>query len=148
MEMHGDAAVTMETKQVDTTEQIDKRTESDSTQSSSVQNSVSMATNEGDHSGGENEAPTVPRDDKYSIPLPPLRCTTPISPSPLDDTTMRWVSEAMKVVFNQTVHWKEEKDFTKVSDFLKYHTLHSGRPETYHTLHSGRPETYHTLWSG
>ena len=34
---------------------------------------------------------------------------------PLNEVEMGWVSEAMKVVFNQTVHWKEERDFDEVS---------------------------------
>ena len=53
--------------------------------------------------------------DKYSLPLPPLRESVYILPAPLSEERLGWVSEAMKVVFNQTVHWKEEGQFSEVS---------------------------------
>ena len=53
--------------------------------------------------------------DEYSLPLPPIRGSMNILTDPLSEERMGWVSEAMKVVFNQTVHWKEEGQFTEVS---------------------------------
>ena len=50
----------------------------------------------------------------WEIPLPPRRDPVSISPRPLTEERMGWVSEAMKVVFNQTVHWKEEGNFSEV----------------------------------
>ena len=48
------------------------------------------------------------------IPLPPRRDPVSILPRALTEEQMGWVSEAMKVVFNQTVHWKEEGNFSEV----------------------------------
>lgn len=52
--------------------------------------------------------------DKYLLPLPPLRESINILLAPLSEERLGWISEAMKVVFNQTVHWKEEGQFSEV----------------------------------
>ena len=59
---------------------------------------------------------------KYLVPLPPVRDDVHVLTTPLSDEILRCVSEAMKVVFNQTVHWKEEDELTEVSI--------SGRPDS------------------
>ena len=53
---------------------------------------------------------------KNPLPLPPDRGSVTVLPHPLSEERLGWVSEVMKVVFNQTVHWKEEGDFTEVID--------------------------------
>jgi hypothetical protein len=45
--------------------------------------------------------------------LPPERGSVSILPRPLTEERLGWVAEAMKVVFNQTVHWREEGTFTE-----------------------------------
>ena len=48
------------------------------------------------------------------LKLPPKRGSVVLLPRPLSLEQLGWVAEAMKVVFNQTVHWKEEGEFTEV----------------------------------
>ena len=52
--------------------------------------------------------------DENPLPLPPERGLVYILPEPLTEERLGWVAEVMKVVFNQTVHWKEEGSFTEV----------------------------------
>ena len=51
---------------------------------------------------------------KYFLPLPPSRDLVNILPAPLGDAQMGWISEALKVVFNQSAHWKQEEDYEDV----------------------------------
>ena len=51
---------------------------------------------------------------QYLLPLPPLRDSVCVLTAPLGEERLGWVAEAMKVVFNQTVHWKEDEAFSEV----------------------------------
>ena len=108
MDSGGQGVVTMdsgggevvETKEAETDEE--KEQVSNSKVSQVTENSDSLPS--GDVEGS----------NKYSLPLPPLRGSVYILPAPLSEERLGWVSEAMKVVFNQTVHWKEEGQYSEV----------------------------------
>ena len=73
----------------------------------SAENSVAMASEDSTTSSEAGGS-------KYSLPLPPSRESVNILSAPLSEERMGWVAETMKVVFNQTVHWKEAGQFTEV----------------------------------
>ena len=119
MESGGQEVVTMdsggcevvETKEVET--DGEKEQVSNSKVSQVTENSDSLPS--GDVEGS----------NKYSLPLPPLRGSVYILPAPLSEERLGWVSEAMKVVFNQTVHWKEEGQYSEVCGCVSAVLVHN-----------------------
>ena len=67
-------------------------------------------------SHGSLETGELRGSEEIPLFLPPERGSVSILPRPLTEERLGWVSEAMKVVFNQTAHWREEGTFTEVQD--------------------------------
>ena len=89
-------------------------TQSDKTEVVTVEATSTCSTDAeegGDHVTSSDSG--VP--DKYSLPLPPSRSSVNILPTPLSEQCMGWISEAMKIVFNQTAHWKQDGNYDDVS---------------------------------
>ena len=87
-------------------------TQSDETEAVTVEATSTSSTDaEEDHVTSSDSG--VP--DKYSLPLPPSRSSVNILPTPLSEQCMGWISEAMKIVFNQTAHWKHDGNYDDVS---------------------------------
>jgi hypothetical protein len=101
----GQEVVTMERGDSDG---VTMETRGENSAQPSAEDSVAMASRDCVPSSDERGP------DKYSLPLPPSREAVNILRAPLSEERMGWVSEAMKVVFNQTVHWKEAELFTEV----------------------------------
>ena len=93
-----------------------------------ISTSVAATETDGSAKGGEGSqrsvTPPPPQDSlawgelggvaRRPLPLPPERDSVAVLTTPLSQEKLGWVAEAMKVVFNQTVHWKEEGSYSEV----------------------------------